>query len=324
MNVRKSLVRLVALTVVASMPVMGMAGIASAKATKATKGSAAWCAKHPQKAICKAGGSAGTGGAGPLITITASPNALVETGASEVHAVLQVETNPSLANDSVIIQSTQLQDSCETHTIYFHSLQPGALGSPNAAFGENFIQVTLDDDGNATVLVNGTDCAPGSSVIEADLTVAPYYTGLTTLQALPPQVTAAGLTGYPNNEVETGDDAAFNGVSDVYAVFYVETAAVYAEQPVEISSAQLEARCGLGWEWLSGNGGTTAEDFTLPIVPNTGPNATTTLDDDGNAVFIFKGASCAAGDSQVIADVEAGTHPTYTFDYTIDAPAVTI
>jgi hypothetical protein len=52
--------------------------------------------------------------------------------------------------------------------------------------------------------------------------------------------------------------------------------------------------------------------------------ATTTLDDDGNATFIFKGASCAAGSSQVIADVLAGTHDTFTFDYTIDPPAPTI
>ena len=52
--------------------------------------------------------------------------------------------------------------------------------------------------------------------------------------------------------------------------------------------------------------------------------ATGTLDDDGNAVFVFKGASCAAGDSVVTADVDAGTHPTYTTTFTVDAPAPTV
>ena len=320
MSIQRSLIKVVAIVVVASMPVMGMAGIASAKAAKK---STVNCVKHPNKAVCKAGGGSATNTAN--IIVTASPNALIETGESEVHAVLQVETNPSLANDAVVISSTQLQDSCETHTIYFHSLQPGALGSPNAGVGVDNIEVTLDDDGNATVLVNGTDCAPGTDVIEADLTVAPYYTALTNLVVSPPQVTPSGLTGYPNDEVETGDDATFNGDSDVYAVFYVEEAPVYAESPVVISSAQLEARCGLGWRWIGGNGGTAVPPYRDALLtgPNTGNPAESFLDDDGNAVFVFQGASCAAGDSQVIADVLA-SGDTYVFDYTIDAPAVTI
>jgi hypothetical protein len=55
----------------------------------------------------------------------------------------------------------------------------------------------------------------------------------------PPVVTTEGLTGYPQTsrrpvttrEVETGDTLA-SGESDIYAVFYVETSPVYAEQPV--------------------------------------------------------------------------------------------
>jgi hypothetical protein len=44
----------------------------------------------------------------------------------------------------------------------------------------------------------------------------------------------------------------------------------------------------------------------------------------GNAVFGFFGSSCAAGTAQVIADVEAGSHPTYVLSYTVDPPAPTI
>jgi hypothetical protein len=50
---------------------------------------------------------------------------------------------------------------------------------------------------------------------------------------------------------------------------------------------------------------------------------TTTIDNDGNAVFVFEGTSCAAGSSVVIADVLAGTNPTYTTSFTVVAPAVT-
>ncbi|HVC71339.1 MAG TPA: hypothetical protein VNC61_13875 [Acidimicrobiales bacterium] len=49
-----------------------------------------------------------------------------------------------------------------------------------------------------------------------------------------------------------------------------------------------------------------------------------TLDDDGNAVLVFFGSSCAAGPSAVIADVMAGTHPTCTTTFTVLPPAPTI
>jgi hypothetical protein len=300
-----------------------MSGVASA----APKGSAKWCANHPKqqnKAVCNAGAAgsgtgSGTGQPTVDITATVSPDPLVETGQSEIHAVIQVETLPSFAGDTVTISSSQLDASCAS--VDYESIASGTI-PPTPQPG--IIGVILDDDGNATVVVNATNCAPGSSVIEADLDVAPYLTALATLVASPPVTTVAGVTGYPNDEVEVGDTTGLSGNSDVYAVFYVEDNPVYAEQDVEISSAQLEARCGLGWNWEAGNGGTGASSATNGLGVNTGSPAETTLDDDGNAVFVFEGASCAAGDSQVIADVLAGTHDTFTFLYTISPPAPTI
>jgi hypothetical protein len=311
------------------MPLMGMSGVASAKSAKAA---AAKCAKHPKKCLNSGGGSStggtgsgstGTGGTGgapaPLITVTVSPNPLVETGQSEIHAVIQVETLPAFAGDVVSISSSQLAASCDTVT--YESIRTGFPVVPV----DDAITTVLDDDGNATVIVDGTDCAPGTSVIEADLMTAPYYTALTQLVANPPNVTTPGLTGFPNNEVETGDTTGLSapgpsGNSDVYAVFYVEDSPVYAEQPVEIDSTQLDGRCGMGWLWEAGNGGEPASGTGL----NTGNEANTTLDDDGNAVFVFKGISCAAGESEVIADVLAGTHDTFTFNFNINPPAPTI
>jgi hypothetical protein len=309
------------------MPLLGVSGIASAKTSKAA---AAKCAKHPKKCLNSGGGSptgsgsgsTGNGGTGgntaPQITVTVAPNPLVETGQSEIHAVVEVETLPAFAGDVVSIDSSQLVSSCETvsYESVRNGLPPGT--SPDA------ITTILDDDGNATVVVDGLNCAPGTSVVEADLQAAPYYTALAYLTANPPVVTAAGLTGYPNNETETGDTTTGNngasGNSDVYAVFYVEDNPVYAEQTVEIDSTQLDGRCGQGWLWEAGNGGNNATGIGL----NPGPEANTTLDDDGNAVFVFKGLSCAAGPSEVIADVLAGTHDTFTFDYNILPPAPTI
>lgn len=289
-------------------------GVASATPLKSTKGSVTWCAHHPerQNKPCASGGGQG-GQAAPMV-VTASPNPLVETGSSLVMAVVQVEANPAFAGDNVVVSSSQLAAVCTV--VYFIAFRGN--------FEENVI-LTLDDDGNATVELVGEDCAPGSSLIEADLMVAPFATALTTLQAQPPVVTPGGLTGYPNPEVEVGDTNAVGandiGNSDVFAVFYVETSPVYAEQPVEIDSAQLDASCGGGWVWISPDPTGLSESGTGI---NTGLEAQAVLDDDGNAVFGFWGKSCAAGTAQVIADVEAGTHTTYITSYTVEPPAPTI
>jgi hypothetical protein len=245
----------------------------------------------------------------PSVTITPGPAA----SGSQVHAVIQVETSPSYGGDPVLISSSQLQASCGG-TITFETLQGGSTTAPRTSF--NSISVVLDGDGNVTVVVDGADCAPGVDLVEADLTAAPYLTATTELDVEPPQITPEGVSATPADEVETGNSVT-SGNSDVYTIFYVETSPVYAEQPVTISSPELENRCGQGWRWEPGSG--------LAIDQTSGPTvATGTLDDDGNAVFAFKGASCAAGVSTVIADVDAGTHPTYTTTFTIGAPVVTL
>ena len=325
MNVRRSFVRLTALTVVAALPVMGMAGIASAKTTKASKKAAA-CAKHASKKKCQSGGSAGSA---PEITVSVSPNGtnnpLFEVGQSEVYAVVQVETQPAFAGDEVNISSSQFQSSCSK--LGFDSIASGTdVNMWNTA------TVTLDNEGNATVVLSGYDCAPGLDLVEADLDVVPYYTATTWVTVNPPGVTPPGVFGEPETngtaeEVETGDTQN-SGDSDIYAVFYVEENPVYAEQTVEIGSTQLEDRCQTGWTWIPSNGGVPAAPGTIGYSHQvTSPSTTTpstVLDDDGNAAFVFKGTSCAAGESTVVADVLAGTHDTFTTTFTVLPPAVTI
>ena len=243
-----------------------------------------------------------------IVNIVPGPAA----GGSQVHAVIQVKTSPTFAGDTVNITSLQLENACGG-VITFETLQGGSTTAPRDNLDS--INVVLDDDGNVTVVVDGFDCAPGNDLIEADLTGAPYLTATTVLDVEPPQVTPVGISATPANEVETGNDAG-SGNSDVYTVFYVETDPVYAGQPVMISSPELENRCSGGWRWEPASG--------TSIDQASGPTAATgLLDNDGNAVFVFKGASCASGESTVVADVEAGSHATYSTTYTIDAPTVT-
>jgi hypothetical protein len=304
--------RAVALTAVVSLCLMGLSTVASASNPV---GSAKWCKNHPnsQLATCKTGGGGGTGGAPPpppTITVTVSPNTtadpLVEVGNSEIYAVIEVETSPSFENDPVVIESQQLANACGG-AVLFGSLQPGAVYTADS------VTVFLDSDGNATVSLYGLDCAPGSDLVDASLVDAPYYTATTVADVLPPNVTPAGVTGFPANEVETGNTTP-SGESDVYAVFYVETDPVYAEQTVDIDSAQLFGRClgPIAPVWISNQG-----SFATPV-------ASATLDNDGNAVFAFSGSSCAPGNSTVVADVDAGIHSTYPTTFTIVAPTPTI
>jgi len=197
-----------------------------------------------------------------------------------------VETSPSFAGASVDISSSQLSASCAS--VDFENF---------IAVGFNNVSVALDDDGNATVLAIGQNCVPGTDVIEVDLEPAPYDTALGTLVANLPVVTSEGVTGYPTTsgtvttgEVETGDTTA-SGESDVW-VFYVETNPAYVEQPVEISSDQLEDRCGQGYTWVS-----LSNTDGLSFSPGHSPGspAQGILDDDGNTVFLFNGGRARPG-----------------------------
>ena len=238
----------------------------------------------------------------PKMLITVSPNPLVETGAGHVEAVVQVSTTELLAGAHVNISSIELDSSCRGG-VTFTSIAPGATAPTTS----DPIQVTLDGDGNAAVMMNGYECDAGTSLLEADLASTPFYTALTTIDVLPPGRTTLGVAGYPSEEVITGDTTA-SGESDLYAVFYVEAPSVYAEQYVEIQSNELVGRCGLGSYWVSNEGSST----TTGTASGSSPTWTAQLDDNGNAVFGFFGASCASGTSTVLADIEAGLHPSYS------------
>jgi hypothetical protein len=251
------------------------------------------------------------------ILVTASPNPIVETATSDVVAVVQVEAMASDAGSAVTLSSTQLSSRCSA--TFF-----GVFTAPGTAAP---ITLTLDNDGNASAIVSGRNCAPGSALIDASLDAPPFSTAITKLVIEPPQVTPPGVRAFPNPMVEVGDGAPpavgaqTNVASEAQFVSYVETAPVYAEQDVTITSDQLTERCGGGFRWVF----LTPTGFVFSALngPTTGRVITNTIDNDGNSVSFFFGSSCAAGKSTIIADIENGG-PTYSTQFNILPPAVTI
>jgi hypothetical protein len=330
MNVRRShLGRFVALTVVVAMPLVGLAGVASAANPV---GSAKWCANHPKlakttyKAICGAatgtgtGGTGGTGGATPNLIMSASPDPVPESGTSEADFIIQVEALPIFANQTVTISSQQLDLACGSVT-----WMSSASGTISKIIGTGIAPsgpISLDNDGNATVEVQGENCAPGTDQIEVDLTKAPYTTISSDVTLSPPAeswtaATGPTITAYPNPEVETGDGGSSGAASQVYVNFFLEENPVYAEQQVDVESAQLVARCLPGSKWSAADGDTYLGGV---LQPN---GVSVELDNDGNADATFEGISCAPGPSLVTADLVGGTGDTFNTTFTISAPAVT-
>jgi len=301
MNARRSALRLVAMIAVLAVALVGAGGAASAKA-------------HGHHH----GGGSGSGPPGAL-SVTVSPNPSGEIGQSAVAAVIQVETLPSFAGDPVTINASQLAASCRGG----FSLDTVQGGTPNKfVTASNEINVILDDDGNVTVVVSGNDCVSRRGKIEAALDVEPFYTATTWLKVKSPVVTRSGIFGEPQAngtaaETETGDTMN-SGISDVYALFYVDAGASNAGQPVQTDFSQLAGSCSEGWAVVPVTGEISSTNV------NTDPEITSNLDSNGNAVYLFVGARCAAAISQVNADVEAGTDPTYSTNFTVYPPAPAI
>jgi hypothetical protein len=274
----------------------------------------------------------------PMITVVAAPNPVIETAASDVAFVIQVEARgPASPGDTVTISSTELASNCLSTSL--DSLLGGGV-SATPGFGITFgvtsttgtITVPLDNDGNVTVVAFGSECSPGEDLIEASDSGLPFHTATTKLTIDSPKTTSPGIKGYPADEVETGDGAGTTGTigtSDVYAVFLVEAPATYSEDSESIASDQLTARCGAGSTWLSVIdgvlGGISPAGVGVVAGSSTGSEFPATgqlIDDNGNVAYVFVGASCAAGTSTVVAAVTDG--PTYRAVYKILPPAVTI
>jgi hypothetical protein len=255
------------------------------------------------------------GGSPQTCVVHAMPSSFMDQGefgsSSSVADVVEVECEEVFAEHHVIISANELYSRCDKRLYW-----KGPYGYPWSSSQSNY-EVTLDNDGNATVAVmGGPSCAAGESLIAAHLTEAPFTTVTTGFTVLPPRPTVPGVYVTPSREVE-GEN-----YSDVATIVQVEFPPVFAEEPVNINASQLEARCHLDpklvWYVMSENGpreiGEKVEEVSDKIF----------LDNDGNAfAVLIGGGSCASGTSLIEASLEHAPYTTYTADFTIEPPRPT-
>jgi hypothetical protein len=246
----------------------------------------------------------------PACAVTSTPS-MVEMGlgttASSIADVIQVSCAPVYGEDLVELNGQQLSDACQGTLSWY---QPGFGGSFLGAIGFSTgaqFAVTLDDDGNANVVVwGGPSCAASRDTIFASLEDPPYVTASTTFTVRPPQNTPHGVFATPMSLVE---DSVYSAVATVISVEYP---AVDAEQTVTIKSDELYYRCDeLYW---------VGPDETLV---SDGDDATVTLDNNGNAFVVAIGdESCAAGVSTISSDLAIAPYTTYSTQFRILSPRV--
>ncbi len=170
----RAVARGVLLIGVVSVSLLAVSGPASAKSSP---GSPRWCRHHPHSklAVCQPTG----GGPPPTTNITVSPNPIVETGDSDVYAVMSVATDPVYAEQTVEIVSG-LNSRCG-----------GGITSitNQGSFSGSTASASIDDDGNATFSFFGASCAPGTVQLTADVEAGTDPTYTTTFIIDPPTPT---------------------------------------------------------------------------------------------------------------------------------------
>ncbi len=162
--------RTIVLTAVVCICVSILSDAASARNAP---GSPRWCAHHPRstRPACRQTGN----GSPSDLTVTVSPDPVVETDGSDVVAVLFVGASPVYAEQSVEIVSS-LRNRCASVTTV----------TDQGSFSGSTANATLDDDGNATFTVIGASCAAGSVQVTADVEAGTDPTATMTFSIDPP------------------------------------------------------------------------------------------------------------------------------------------
>ena len=259
-------------------------------------------------------------------TVKSEPGSFMDQGefgsASSVADIIEVECEEVYAEKYVDITANELYSRCDGQlnwrTPYGHDEGANQWGFVTG----RGISVELDNDGNATAIVlGGPSCAAGESLIAAHLEVAPYTTFTTNFNVLPPRPTTPGVFVEPGGEGKDATPAVESETtSSVATIVQVEFNPVFAEEPVNVDFAQLEARCKV----CPYTEVITMGENGYPRVQKSVSDTTLNLDNDGNAFAILVGnASCAAGTSLIEASLENAPYTTYTTNFTIEPPQPT-
>jgi hypothetical protein len=225
---------------------------------------------------------------------------------SSITDIVEVECDPTYAGTLVEFASQELVDRC--HGILWTSTTIGATLEPSA----NTITVPLDNDGAATVaLLPSGPCAPGESLITADLLSPPNTTVATGFTILPPRPTTEGVYVTPSSAVESDTS------SSVATIIQVEFPPEFAEDLVSINLRQLYAKCRFPhiW-WFSPDSENWVRSQSFYTVM---------LDNDGTAFALVIGTqSCSAGKVLVEASLEEAPYTTLKTEFEIKPPEPTL
>jgi hypothetical protein len=245
--------------------------------------------------------------------VSALPSTFMDQGefgaASSVADVVEVECESVYAEKTVTISDNELYNQCDKKLYW---AQPSSYDNKNTGPSTT---VTLDNDGNATVvLFGGPSCAAASTLMAAHLDVAPYTTTVTAFEVLPPRPTPPGVSASPEKKIEGEVN------SDVATIVQVEFPPVFAEEPVNINVSQLYARCHIDPKLFF----VTMEEDGPRVAAEGEELIGLKLDNDGNAfVVLFGTASCASGPSLVEASLENAPYTTYTANFEVLPPVPT-
>ena len=230
---------------------------------------------------------------------------------SSVANVIEVEcehTGKLQYDGKVRISDLELYNRCRKNGGTVHWFE--STGEPGGSATEG-IEVSLDNDGNATVALVATNCRPGETTVVVDETEYPFETYMTTFVVLPPEPTEEGVWAMPAKEVETDTN------SSVVTIIQAEFPVV--ETPIDINAEQLYDRCDREDVWVSSEGN--------EITSDTGRlESEVETDNDGNAfVVLFGSKSCQPGDVKLFADLEeAESFQTVHNSFEIEYPRPTI
>ncbi len=260
--------------------------------------------------VCAPAASASVPAAGKRICIVHSLPSFVEAGekatASSLADIIEVECEPVYAGKEVTISDNELYDQCKGELLWSNVL-------PFEPVKGSSFKVKLDNDGNAVaVLWGGPECAPGKSLIVADLEAAPNPTATTEFIAKPPAKTPTGVFAEPPRAVESDTN------SDVATIVHVEFPPEFAEETVNIKTS-LYGHCKYAPKlvWVGADG--------VEIASETNEIKGLQLDNDGNAfVVLLAGESCHPGPAFIEASLEEAPYTTVTTEFEVEAPRPTI
>lgn len=244
--------------------------------------------------------------------------------ASSVADIIEVECLEEYAGEKVKVADQELWARCK-NAAGEHLMSWTVPPATPAEFADTSpeAEATLDNDGNATFVVWGTNCAKGETLVTADLEAGKHPTVINTFEVTPPKPTAEGVSVFPavkEPKLEGEGAAMDNDVnSSMAAIIQVEFSPEFSEEFVNINDRQLFAKCKFGNKlvWVGPN----EEEFA------TGPEAgieKVQLDNDGNAfVVVIGGESCQAGKTLVEASLETAPYTTVWTDLNVLPPEPT-